>query len=244
MGKVLIVDDEEPNLELAEALVSVDGHQAILATDGEMALKMVQEARPDVVMMDIVMPKMNGLEACRRIKTSPLSYALPVIIVTALNSQEEKIKAIQAGADDFIAKPFDRLELGARLKSLIRLKTIHDRLESSLIALREIQGVREELIERTAKEATIPLQTIYTCLQLVAAERHLLSPETAQQIDPAILATETAASMTGDFVTIMQMEQEKLRLAYDVLLAGEGAAGGEAQSAESGPPAAGAQDNT
>src|SRR4051812_40577707 len=98
MPKVLIVDDEAANLELAEALIAEDGHQTITAMDGEAAFLMVQKERPDIVMMDVVMPKMNGIEACRKIKTHPLSYATPVIIVTALNSQEEKIKAIKAGA--------------------------------------------------------------------------------------------------------------------------------------------------
>jgi two-component system, sensor histidine kinase and response regulator len=217
MPKVLLVDDEPSNLELAQALVSQEGYQVILASDGEIAWQMVQESRPDLVMLDIVMPKMNGLEACRKIKTNPLTYSIPVIIVTALNSPEEKIKAIKAGADDFIGKPFDRLELSARLKSLLRLKAIHDRLETSLVSLKEMQNVREELLTRAAKDVENPLKAIGDCLQSVAAEQHLLSPAVAQKLESALFCVDMVTTMTADFANIMKMEQDKLRLAYESL---------------------------
>lgn len=217
MPRVLIVDDEAVNLELVEALIATEGYQILQATDGQMAVKMVQEGRPDIVIMDIVMPRMNGIEACRKIKTNPLSYAIPVIIVTALNSQEDRIKAIQAGADDFVSKPFDRFELTARLKSLLRLKAIHDRLETSLTSLKEMQHVREELMVRAAKDVQSPLQVIADCLKAVARERHLLSEETAQKIEPALFCSDMATTMTTDFVNIMKMEQDRLRQAYESL---------------------------
>ena len=217
MPKVLIVDDEAPNLELTEALVNHEGYQALLATDGEMALQIVQESRPDLVMMDIVMPRMNGIETCRKIKTNPLSYAIPVIVITALTSQEDKIKAIKAGADDFISKPFDQTELSARLKSLLRLKAIHDRLEANLVSLKEMHRVREELMARAARDVESPMRVITDCLQLVAAERHLLSKETEQKIEPALFCVDLVTTMTADLVNIMRLEQDRLRQAYESL---------------------------
>jgi len=221
MAKVLIVDDERANLELMEAMVTQEGYQAILTMDGEKALQMVQESRPDIIMMDVVMPKMNGIEACRKIKTNPMSYAIPVIIVTALNATEEKIKAIQAGADDFISKPFDRQELSARLKSLLRLKAIHDRLEHSLTSLKEMQRVREDLMARAVRDVESPMKVIGECLQAVAAEQHVLLPETAQKIEAATYCVDMATTMMGDFVNIMRMEQDRLRQAYESLKAAE-----------------------
>ncbi len=217
MPKVLIVDDEAANLELAEALIAEEGYEPILASDGEIALQKVQEFRPDIVMMDIVMPKVNGIEACRKIKTNPLTYAIPVIIVTALNSTDDKIKAIKAGADDFISKPFDRLELSARLKSLLRLKAIHDRLEVSLASLKDMQRVRQELLARATKDIESPIKVVAECLRSVAAEQHLLTPETVQKIEPALFCADMVLTMTSDFVSIMQMEQDKLRQAYEAL---------------------------
>jgi len=226
MPKVLIVDDEMANLELAEALITQEGYQALIATDGERALQIVQESRPDIIMMDIVMPKMNGIEATRKIKTNPSSYAIPVVVVTALNSTEDKIKAIQAGADDFISKPFDRHELSARLRSLLRLKAIHDRLEGSIGALREMQKAREALLARAAQDVESPMMVIADCLRSVAAEQHLLSTPTAQKLETAIYCVDMANSMTADLVNIMRMEQEKLKQAYDSLRSAEGQSGG------------------
>ncbi len=217
MAKVLIVDDEVPNLELVEAIVNQEGYEAILAMDGEAALQIVHERHPDLVLMDIVMPKMNGIEACRRIKTNPLTYSIPVVIITAFNSTDERIRAVKAGADDFVSKPFDRLELTARIKSLLRLKVIHDRLEASLSALKEMQYEREKLITQTAQEEETPLAVIAECLQAVAGEQHLLSAETVQKIEPALTSVNTLMNMTADFVNIMRMEQDKLREAYESL---------------------------
>jgi len=217
MAKVLIVDDEQANRELTGALVQADGHQTVIACNGEEALVVIQQAHPDVVLMDIVMPKMGGIEACRKIKTNPLSYSIPVIIVTALNTKEEKLKAIQAGADDFIGKPFDQVELSARLKSLLRLKTIHNRLEASLISLKEMQRVREELMEHAAKDVETPIKVIAECLQAVAGEQHLLSVETSQKVEPALFCVDMASTMITDFVNIMRMEHDKLRRAYESL---------------------------
>ncbi len=221
MPKILIVDDEPSSLDLTEALITAEGYRVIRAENGQQALQMLREERPDVVLMDVVMPELNGLETCRRIKTNPLSYATPVIIVTALNTPEEKIKAIKAGADDFITKPFDRVELSARLKSLLRLKTIHDRLESSLGTLREMQHEREELMAHAAKDVESPLAAISDCLQAVAAEQHLLSAETAQKLEPTIFCVDMIASMFTDLVNIMRMEHDKLRQAYESLRAYE-----------------------
>lgn len=217
MPKILIVDDEASNLELAEAIVTQEGYQAVTAVDGEAALKAVQQNRPDIILMDIVMPKMNGIEACRKIKTNPLSYAIPIIIITAFNSQEEKLKAIQAGADDFIAKPFDRAELSARLKSLLRLKAIHDRFESSLVALKEMHRAREELIARAARDIKSPMMVIADCLRAITVEKNLLSKETVQKVESALLCADMVVTMVEDSVNIMKMEQDKLRQAYESL---------------------------
>jgi DNA-binding response OmpR family regulator len=217
MAKVLIVDDEMVNLELAEALITQDGHECILAQDGAEAWEKVQEHRPDIVLMDIVMPKMNGIETCRKIKTHPLSYAVPVVMITALNSSEDKVKSIQAGADDFISKPFDRHELSARLRSLLRLKAIHDRLEGSLSALKEMQTAREDLLTRAARDLEAPLQLISECLRAVSGEQQQLSAETSQKIEAALYCIEMASSMSTDIMNIMKMEQDKLQQAHQYL---------------------------
>ncbi len=125
--------------------------------------------------------------------------------------------AIKAGADDFICKPFNAIELAARLRSVARLKAIHDRLESNLVALQEMQAARERLMERLVKDVEAPLKVILDCLQSVAVERHALSSKLAQKIEPALFCVEMATSMVADFANIMQMEQDKLRQACEAL---------------------------
>ncbi len=237
MPKVLVVDDEPANLELAEALINAEGYQIVTASDGEAGVEMVRDQKPDIVMMDIVMPKMNGIEACRKIKTNPLSYATPVVMVTALNSPEEKLKAIKAGADDFISKPFDRMELSARLRSLLRLKAIHDRLETSLVSLKEMQRAREELLARAAKDVESPMKVILDCLRSVSKECHLLTQEVSQKVEPALFCADMITTMTADFASIMRMEQDKLRLAYESLKAEQSQSQNPSHPPEGQPPA-------
>jgi DNA-binding response OmpR family regulator len=219
MPKILIVDDEQVNLELVCALIAEEGYETSTALDGEMAYQMVQNEHPDLVMMDVVMPKMNGIETCRKIKTNPMTYSTPVVIITALNSVDDKVKAIKAGANDFITKPFDRLELSARLKSLLRLKAIHDRLEGSLAALKETQQVREALMSRASKDLENPIHAINECLQAIAQEVHVLSPAVAAKLEPALFCVDLVTTMAGDFANIMSMEQDKLKRAYESLQA-------------------------
>jgi len=230
MPTVLLINDEPANLELGAELVATEGYKALTAPDGEQALRIVQEHRPDLAVLDIMMPKMNGIELCRRIKTSPISYAMPVVIVTALTSQEDKLKAIRAGADDFLTKPFDHVEFSARLRALLRLKAIHDRLESSLATLREMQQAREQLLVRAVRDVNGPLNAISDCLQSVAAQQHLLPPDISQKIEPALFCVDMVSSMAGDFANIMRLEQDKLQIAYESLKAEQ------AEAAKEQPP--------
>jgi DNA-binding response OmpR family regulator len=217
-NRVLLVDDEEVNLDLMEQLVTAEGYEVIRASDGETALEMVKTAKPDVIFLDIVMPQMNGLEVLRKIKTSPFSYAIPVIMVTAIAGIEERVKAIQAGADDFITKPFDRIELGARLKSLMRLKSIHDRLESNYLTLKEMQKNRETLTQKVVSDFQTPMKVIKEAMEAVSKESSKLSAEAWAKIEPALFCVDMAITMADDFVRVMSMEQDQLKKAYESLV--------------------------
>jgi len=217
-NRVLLVDDEEVNLDLMEQLVTAEGYEVIRATDGETALEMVKTSKPDVIFLDIVMPQMNGLEVLRKIKTSPFSYAIPVIMVTAISGQEERVKAIQAGADDFITKPFDRIELGARLKSLMRLKSIHDRLENNYLTLKEMQKNRETLTQKVVSDFQTPMKVIKEAMDAVSEESSKLSPEAWAKIEPALFCVDMAITMANDFIRVMTMEQDQLKKAYESLV--------------------------
>ncbi|MCZ7397861.1 MAG: response regulator [Candidatus Methanoperedens sp.] len=125
--KILIVDDEQLNVELLEGILSKD-YDIVTAFGGIEALVKVEKTLPDLVLLDIMMPNMNGYSVCKQLKSSPKTMPIPVVMVTALKEKEDKIKAIEAGADDFLSKPVDLYELGARVKSLIRVKQYYDSL--------------------------------------------------------------------------------------------------------------------
>jgi putative two-component system response regulator len=126
---ILIADDHDSSLAGLEGLLSIEGYQVVTAVDGEMALTEFGRVKPDLLLLDINMPKMCGTEVCRRIKSDPETRLIPVVLVTALTATEDRIKGIDAGADDFVTKPVEREQLIARVRSLLRQKAFTDELE-------------------------------------------------------------------------------------------------------------------
>ena len=131
MGIVLVVDDIAGNCRLLESLLVPDGHVVRTARDGEEAVRAVHDAPPDLVLMDVMMPNVDGFEACRAIKQDPGTRLIPVVFVTSLNDSASRIRGIDAGADDFVSKPFNVPELRARVRSLLRIKSYTDDLDSA-----------------------------------------------------------------------------------------------------------------
>jgi putative two-component system response regulator len=130
-GKVLVVDDVAANVELLRALLTREGYAVVSASDGQEALEKVASEQPDLVLMDVLMPKLSGYDVCERIKRTPATRLTPVVLITALHERERKIEGINAGADDFLTKPVDPHELRARARSLVRLKRYTDDLDSA-----------------------------------------------------------------------------------------------------------------
>jgi adenylate cyclase len=126
--RLLVVDDTPNNVKLLGDLLRAKGYEVTTASSGLEALARVETDRPDLVLLDVVMPEMSGYEVCRRIRANPGTTALPVVMVTALDPTEERIKGLEAGADDFLTKPINRPELLARVRSLLRIKMLHDEL--------------------------------------------------------------------------------------------------------------------
>lgn len=126
---VLVVDDDKSTMILIKKILSVQGFKPIGVNSGEEALKVIKAEPIDVALLDVMMPQLDGFEVCKRIKEDDLTRLIPVIIVTALNEREDKLKGIEAGADDFISKPIDRAELVTRIKALGKVKRLNDDLE-------------------------------------------------------------------------------------------------------------------
>ena len=144
-AKILVVDDIAANIQLQQAYLKALGYDTIVARNGEEALEKVQQEKPDLVLLDVMMPKLDGFETCKRLKEDKETLYIPVIMVTALNEIEDKMRGIEAGADDFISKPFNKLELLARVKSLLRIKHLHNALQQKIVELEKAQERLQEL---------------------------------------------------------------------------------------------------
>ncbi len=130
-SKILVVDDESPFREMLKVILEAAGYRVETASDGEEAWSQVREFAPDLVLTDVMMPKLNGYDFCKRLRADRETWRIPVIFVTSLSSTEDKVAGIEAGADDFLHKPPSRVELLARVRSLLRIKTLHDSLEEA-----------------------------------------------------------------------------------------------------------------
>src|SRR5574341_489890 len=128
--KILVVDDDPVNLEFIASLLRKD-YEIITARNGIEALEKIRSGKPDIVLLDIMMPGMSGYEVCEKIKQQDTTRFMPVVMVTAFSDLEYKIKAIEVGADDFLTKPINKVEVTTRVKSLLKTKYFHDRLVES-----------------------------------------------------------------------------------------------------------------
>jgi len=137
---ILIVDDNRQNLELLQAYLEELDCETLSATEGLGALKLVKNSKPDLVLLDIMMPQMSGFEVCRRLKGDPSTSDIPVIMVTALNEFGDIERGIDCGTDDFVSKPVNKLELLTRVKTMLKLKHLTDKLERTLAYLGQIEA--------------------------------------------------------------------------------------------------------
>lgn len=127
-ARILVVDDVEANVRLLEAKLTIEYYDVLTCTDGATALSLAEAEQPDIILLDVMMPGMDGFETCRRLKADPTTKHIPVVLVTALDGRQDRIKGLEAGADDFVTKPLDDVVLFARVKSLVRLKLVMDEL--------------------------------------------------------------------------------------------------------------------
>jgi adenylate cyclase len=167
---ILVVDDLPQNVRLLEAILIPRGYHVVAANSGAEALEHVAAEPVELVLLDILMPEMDGYEVCRRLRADPATSFLPVVMITA-SGEQEKVAAIEAGADDFIAKPFDQAELLARVHSLLRIKQYHDTIERQSA---ELAAWNRELEQRVAEQVD--------ALERLGRLRRFLSPQLAELV--------------------------------------------------------------
>ncbi|QDT34563.1 response regulator [Thalassoglobus polymorphus] len=140
VGRILIADDNEQNRELLEAYLSDEPHEILMAADGQETVAVAREKQPDLILLDIMMPKMSGYEVCQKLRADETTAKIPVLMVTALKEMGDIEKAVAAGADDFLTKPVHRLELKTRVRSLLRVRHLSNERDRLLAYLAEVDS--------------------------------------------------------------------------------------------------------
>ena len=168
-ARILVVDDVPANVKLLEARLLAEYYEVLTAHDGAEALEACENGKVDVVLLDVMMPGMDGFEVCRRLKADPATQHIPVVMVTALDQIGDRVKGLEAGADDFLTKPVNDLQLLTRVKSLVRLKNLTDELRLRASTTRSI-GI-EELLSRRDVAAEAPARVLLVDERAASAER-------------------------------------------------------------------------
>src|SRR6266508_2493649 len=207
-GTILVVDDIPENVRLLEAVLIPRGYEVVTATSGEQALELLKTEEPDLILLDVVMPGLDGYAVCRALRADEETAMLPVIMVTS-SIGPEKTKAIEAGADDFIPKPFNHGELLTRVKSLLRIKRYHDTIKAQAAELLDLNRTLEERVTSQVEE-----------LERLRQLQRFLSPQLADAIvssgDESILSSHRRqvamffADLRGWAILVDAVEPEEL----------------------------------
>ena len=221
---ILVADDVPANVELLFDQLNTLGYRTIAAEDGPSAISACFEHNPDLCILDVSMPagdlgvdtRSTGFEVCRRIKRDPRTSRIPVIFVTALNDTGDRVKGIEAGGDDFLTKPHNRLVLGARVRSLLKLKAATDALENSYRKLRELEKVRDDLMKMIVHDLKTPLTSVLATLEMLGdGDFGALSEEQRRAVADTEGKSEDLLALIEDILEIARIEEAGISLNYE-----------------------------
>lgn len=211
-ARVLVVDDQEPNVRLLEAKLKAEYFEVVTAFNGPEAISKAMEDQPDVILLDIMMPGMDGFETCRRLKSDKRTRHIPVVMITALDQPADRVRGLEAGADDFLTKPVDNLPLFARVRSLLRLKVLFDELRVREDKVDE-QGLAPVSVEETDVEGA--RQLVISGDERVATHLASKLPESTSadiETDPARAVERAAQGYELILVDMTTKEFDALRV--------------------------------
>jgi signal transduction histidine kinase len=194
---ILVVDDETANRLLLRELLEPHGYAVVEAANGEDGLARAREARPDVILLDVMMPKLDGFEVCRRLKAAPETRVVPVLIVSSLSARQERLSGIEAGANDFVTKPIDRADLLLRVRNALASKRLYDDMEAQYVRLRELESLRDSLVHMLVHDVRSPLGALMAYLHLLGME---LGSSTVDETAQTVIELQTLARRMSDMV--------------------------------------------
>ena len=200
MANILVVDDDKKLTLLVRGFLEKEKYQVAEAYSGRMALDAIKEAKPDLIILDIMMPEMDGIEACKKIKADKDTKMIPVIMLTSMSNVKDKVQGLNAGANDYITKPFNPEELIARVKAQLRIKF----LENELLRKEEVEAVVKMGIA-TAHEINNPLTVIIGNLELLLIKKENLSEEDSTNLNSILESAMRIKEIVSKMINITRV---------------------------------------
>ncbi len=211
-GRILIVDDEPKNRELLHDLLEFNGYSVIEAEDGLTALELAISAKCDVILLDVIMPRMDGLEACKRLKSNPATAHIPVLMVSALTDREQRDMGIEAGANDYLTKPIDRRDVLLRVRNAVHAKHLFDKVQSDLAKLRELDILQDNLTHMIVHDMRSPLMVVAWSYDLILKEPPPLSPKQLEYITMGQHCCTELVEMVRSLLDVSRLEAGQMPL--------------------------------
>ena len=209
---VLVVDDTIENLRLLSNMLSEEGYDVRAVTNGPQALEAVERDPPDVILLDISMPEMDGYEVCRRLKARDRSKDVPVIFLTALTDTADKVRAFDAGGVDYVTKPFQLEEVLARVKTQVTLRQARVALARSYRRLHSLEQLRDNLVHMVVHDMRSPLLALLVNLRVLKRPGSALNDESRATLEDAIQSAETLNRMANNLLDVSRLEDDKMPL--------------------------------
>ncbi|UKO96782.1 hybrid sensor histidine kinase/response regulator [Nostoc sp. UHCC 0870] len=206
---ILVIDDEPDNFDVIETLLDSEGYQLHYAPTGQQAIDRLHIFQPDVILLDVMMPDLDGMQVCRQIKSDSQWQSVPIIMVTALTAKEDLARCIAAGADDFISKPVNGVELRARVHSMLRMKQQYDNLQTLL-------NLREDMVNMIVHDLRNPLTSIVLSNEILRLPDLSLQQQ-QRKLDQITIASQQMQSLIDSLLIMAKLESGKMVLNYTEL---------------------------
>ena len=210
--RIMIVDDAPQNIELLEFMLLAQGYQVFALPNGEMALKAAAKTRPAMILLDILMPGLDGYEVCRRLKADPHLQDIPVLFLSALNEPLDKARAFQVGGVDYITKPFQLVEIEARVRTHLQLHRQSRELQTNYERLRELEQLRDGLVHMMVHDMRSPLAALTIAAEAMGDALSKTDPYLVEMVTVARQSTQTLCRMASNLLDISRLESSQMPL--------------------------------
>jgi signal transduction histidine kinase len=217
---ILVVDDDQRNVRLMESILKSSGYTVLRAYDGEEALRCVETESPDLLLLDVMMPKMSGFELCRLLRERHETRLLPILMITALNALEDKVQGLDLGADDLLSKPINRTELLAKVRSILRVRLLQEEverqrkeLEAANRELLTIQRFKESMTQMVVHDLKNPLAGLMGNIQLIQMQQSRITPARLDELlQRSQESARQMARMIQNILEVAKLEEQKMPL--------------------------------